>query len=262
MKTNYSYEKDFRPVPVDRDSISDSISTCIESTEPPSVRVCEASLGCSTGTEHSLPVCSTGTEHSLPEEPGLRTAHCLSQQSRNDDTEDSEKPLSPEAATVLPSLEVKPSSVGTATVDPTSMNTTAALELQQLDRTCTDMRERESRRAGLQTGVNHCNQENLPARTKATGSVAPAVTGEPPAAETSLVTSAEEPKSLVDSPPVEEATCTERGSSHASAFPWQPPEAAADTDPDCTDCGLVRADPTPQELVMFLHALSYKVSTD
>ncbi len=30
-------------------------------------------------------------------------------------------------------------------------------------------------------------------------------------------------------------------------------------DPDCTECRLVRPDPTHQELVMYLHALSYKV---
>ncbi len=32
-----------------------------------------------------------------------------------------------------------------------------------------------------------------------------------------------------------------------------------EVDPDCTECGLVRPDPTSQELVMYLHALSYKV---
>lgn len=30
-------------------------------------------------------------------------------------------------------------------------------------------------------------------------------------------------------------------------------------DPDCTECWLVRPDPTPQELTMYLHALAYKV---
>ena len=33
-----------------------------------------------------------------------------------------------------------------------------------------------------------------------------------------------------------------------------------EVDPDCTECRRVRADPTPRELFMFLHALSYKVS--
>ena len=33
----------------------------------------------------------------------------------------------------------------------------------------------------------------------------------------------------------------------------------AEVDPDCTECRMVRADPTPRELFMFLHALSYKV---
>ena len=31
------------------------------------------------------------------------------------------------------------------------------------------------------------------------------------------------------------------------------------TDPDCTECRTVHPDPTPPELMMFLHALSYKV---
>ena len=35
----------------------------------------------------------------------------------------------------------------------------------------------------------------------------------------------------------------------------------SEVDPDCTDCGVVRPDPTTRELVMYLHALSYKVST-
>ena len=34
----------------------------------------------------------------------------------------------------------------------------------------------------------------------------------------------------------------------------------AEVDPDCTECRMVRADPTPRELFLFLHALSYKVS--
>ena len=33
-----------------------------------------------------------------------------------------------------------------------------------------------------------------------------------------------------------------------------------EVDPDCTECRRVRADPSPRELFMFLHALSYKVS--
>ena len=32
-------------------------------------------------------------------------------------------------------------------------------------------------------------------------------------------------------------------------------------DPDCTECKTVHADPTPSELMMYLHALSYKVRT-
>ena len=32
-----------------------------------------------------------------------------------------------------------------------------------------------------------------------------------------------------------------------------------EVDPDCTECRRVRTDPTPRELFMFLHALSYKV---
>ena len=31
-------------------------------------------------------------------------------------------------------------------------------------------------------------------------------------------------------------------------------------DPDCTECGLVHPDPTPDQLVMYLHALRYTVS--
>ena len=30
-------------------------------------------------------------------------------------------------------------------------------------------------------------------------------------------------------------------------------------EPDCTECRITRADPTPRDLIMFLHALSYKV---
>ena len=32
-------------------------------------------------------------------------------------------------------------------------------------------------------------------------------------------------------------------------------------DPDCTECQLSRPDPSPQDLVMYLHAMSYKVSS-
>ena len=45
----------------------------------------------------------------------------------------------------------------------------------------------------------------------------------------------------------------EGGSGHSN-------EGAAEVeDPDCTECGIMRPDPTPKELVMYLHALSYKV---
>ena len=36
-------------------------------------------------------------------------------------------------------------------------------------------------------------------------------------------------------------------------------EEATHIDPDCTECGTARSDPLPSELVMYLHALSYKV---
>ena len=194
-------------------------------------------------------------------------------------TEDSREPLAVKSAAVLPHLAVKPS---TGTTDLTSVNTTATHGLQQPERTCRDMRERDSERsedserdgsqrdsrAGSPTAVNHCNHENTPARTKASGSEIPAVTGELPtvtlATETSLVTSAEASNSRTEQTPLVRNVIeggVESGRSLASEFPWQPPEVAADTDPDCTECGLVRADPTPQELVMYLHALSYKVST-
>lgn len=32
------------------------------------------------------------------------------------------------------------------------------------------------------------------------------------------------------------------------------------SDPDCTECGLVHPDPTPEQLIMYLHALRYTVS--
>jgi len=37
------------------------------------------------------------------------------------------------------------------------------------------------------------------------------------------------------------------------------PHVEGDIDPSCTECGIARADPTPSDLIMFLHALSYKV---
>ena len=37
------------------------------------------------------------------------------------------------------------------------------------------------------------------------------------------------------------------------------PCVEGDIDPSCTECGIARADPTPSDLIMFLHALSYKV---
>ena len=36
-------------------------------------------------------------------------------------------------------------------------------------------------------------------------------------------------------------------------------EEASSFDPDCTECKTVHPDPTPSELMMYLHALSYKV---
>lgn len=36
-------------------------------------------------------------------------------------------------------------------------------------------------------------------------------------------------------------------------------KAASSFDPDCTECRTVHPDPTPNELMMYLHALSYKV---
>ena len=32
-------------------------------------------------------------------------------------------------------------------------------------------------------------------------------------------------------------------------------------DPDCTECGLTHPDPTPDQLIMYLHALRYTVSS-
>ena len=37
-------------------------------------------------------------------------------------------------------------------------------------------------------------------------------------------------------------------------------EVSSSCDPDCTECRTVHPDPTPSELMMYLHALSYKVS--
>ena len=36
-------------------------------------------------------------------------------------------------------------------------------------------------------------------------------------------------------------------------------EADTSFDPDCTECHLCRPDPSPRDLVMYLHAISYKV---
>ena len=37
-------------------------------------------------------------------------------------------------------------------------------------------------------------------------------------------------------------------------------DVSSSCDPDCTECRTVHPDPTPSELMMYLHALSYKVS--
>ena len=38
-----------------------------------------------------------------------------------------------------------------------------------------------------------------------------------------------------------------------------PKEVDTSFDPDCTECRLCRPDPSPEDLVMYLHAISYKV---
>lgn len=38
------------------------------------------------------------------------------------------------------------------------------------------------------------------------------------------------------------------------------PDLTSYRDPECTECGLVYPDPTPDQLIMYLHALSYRVS--
>ena len=300
MRTNYTSESSFSPIPGDRDSISDSTKSS-KPTHAKMVAVCEAPVGptvskmavqCSESLGREQ--VSTRTEHSgtAEEEPSHRTAgDCPSQQSPNYDMEDSEMSLSVEAATIVPSIEaatVEPSSEETKTTKPSSTNAVAALRPQQFDRTCTDVRERDSvdsQKPEMKcvqetlTDVSNCDQEIcsvLPgtktsdATREESSCITSALTAEPSAVEATGTSierenetfSAEESKRQVavkESPLVQGAI--ESGNSHTSEFPQQPPGGMVEMDPDCTECALVRADPAPHELVMYLHALSYQVST-
>jgi len=65
-----------------------------------------------------------------------------------------------------------------------------------------------------------------------------------------LQTSVEEKKASIDIP--EEVEENEVGVSF-------PTDVRSQVDPNCTECKLSRDDPLPAELIMYLHALSYKV---
>ena len=58
---------------------------------------------------------------------------------------------------------------------------------------------------------------------------------------------------------VSEDTCSNTVRTHSHSNSDVEKGQRGNVDPDCTECQLVRADPTPSQLVMYLHALSYEV---